>query len=279
MSVKNIENEKFFKTFFGLVKISNKNPLNKLIKALSDHENIQPIANLDFKFILGLPNKTPLKIKTETIVFYGSIISALSCKFFSSALQETSFEKIQKFTSNNFENHKQSETYKRKDSEPNLNDIKPVKSFLKIITNFFEKIINLFKSEDKIVYNNFFNSLRNPKDYCDNKITKTGFDKIIDVEIFDNDLIKIYANKIKKYKIKIALSDTNSCPESDNYQSAFLALYKYLLQEKEELLKLKNENKIVKKELKKLNKFSIEEFEELKNKFFKQYQNINKSVA
>ena len=69
---------------------------------------------------------------------------------------------------------------------------------------------------------------------------------------------------------------SNICPEIDNYQSAFLLLYKYFLEEKNQLLQIKNKNVEIKKNLEKLNKFTKKEFKKLQKNFTIKYKKNNK---
>ena len=62
-------------------------------------------------------------------------------------------------------------------------------------------------------------------------------------------------------------------PEIDNYQSAFLILYKYFLDEKNELLQIKKKNLEIKEKLEKLNKFTNKEFRKLQKNFIINYKN------
>jgi hypothetical protein len=158
-------------------------------------------------------------------------------------------------------------------NEESINIAKKNKTFWSIILNYLKIIL---REKEDFIYHNLVDSFKNPEDCYGNQIAEGGFKKIISAKSFNADFVKIYVDKLKKDRIKILPNGTNICPEIDNYQSAFLILYKYFLEEKNELLQIKNKKKEIKKNIEKLNKFSNKEFKKLQKKFILNYKKNNK---
>jgi len=263
------QNDDYFsKNFFGLTIISNKNSLTNFVSFLNEPNNQLPLANLNFNLRFLPIKNSNLSFKFNSIFCYGMIGSSLACRFFSKNLDKIFFEKINNKYSLQFDENNGLEA-----NEENFQKPKKSQSFWSIIFNFLK---NILREKDDIFYYNLVDSFKNPEDCYGNKIEKTGFEKIINTKVFYNDFVKIYADKIKKGSIKILPNGSNLCPEVDNYQSAFLILYKYFLEEKNQLLQIKNKNVEIKKSLEKLTKFTNKEFEKLQKNFTIKYKKNNK---
>jgi len=256
----------FFKNFFGLALISNKNPLSNFLSFLNESSNHAPLANLNFN-LRFLPN-SKFNNKFDKFLCHGLIATSLACRFFSKKLDK-------KFLEENFNKYSMrlpvNIGFTAK--EESTNTSKKNKKFWSIIFNYLKIIL---REKEDFLYHNLVDSFKYPEDCYGNQIVKGGFKKIIIAKTFDADFVKIYVDKLKKDKIKILPNGSNICPEIDNYQSAFLILYKYFLEEKNELLQIKNKNKEIKKNIEKLNKFSNKEFKKLQKKFILNYKKNNK---
>jgi hypothetical protein len=264
----NQNDEEFFKNFFGLTLISNKNPLSSFLGFLNESRNQFPLANLDFN-IRFLPIKnSKFNNKFDEIFCHGLIASSLACRFFSKKLDKKFFEK-------NFNKYllKLPESKDFSLSEDSIKTSKKSKTFWSKILNYLKIIL---REKEDYFYHNLVDSFKNPEDCYGNELNEGGYKKIIDAKTFYADFVKIYAEKLKKNTIKILPNGSNICPEIDNYQSAFLILYKYFLEEKNELLQIKKKNVQIKKNLEKLNKFTNKEFGKLQKNFSLNYKKINK---
>ena len=258
----------FFKNFFGLTLISNKNPLSSFLGFLNESKNQLPLASLNFNLRFLQINNSKFNNKFDEIFCHGLIASSLVCRFFSKNLDKIFFEKnYNKYTLQLLEN-KGLLVYEE--------SIKTLKKSKTIWSKIFNYLKIFFREKEDFFYYNLVDSFKNPEDCYENKIEKSGFEKIIDAKIFYADFVKIYADKLKKDKIKMLPNGTNLCPEIDNYQSAFLILYKYFLEEKNQLLQIKNKNVEIKKALEKLTKFTNKEFEKLQKNFTIKYKKNNK---
>ena len=258
----------FFKNFFGLTLISNKNPLSSFLGFLKESKNQLPLANLNFNLRFLQINNSKFNNKFDEIFCHGLTASSLVCRFFSKNLDKIFFEKnYNKYTLQLLEN-KGLLAYEE--------SIKTLKKNKTIWSKIFNYLKIIFREKEDFFYYNLLDSFKKPEDCYENKIEKSGFEKIIDAKIFYADFVKIYADKLKKDKIKILPNGSNICPEIDNYQSAFLLLYKYFLEEKNQLLQIKNKNVEIKKNLEKLNKFNNKEFTKLQKNFTIKYKKNNK---
>ena len=258
----------FFKNFFGLTLISNKNPLSSFLGFLNDSINQLPLANLNFKLRFLPIKNSKFNNKFDEIFCHGLIASSLACRFFSKKLDKKFFEEnFNKYSLKFLENNG------FKLNEESIKGSKKNKSFWSIFWNYLKIIL---REKEDFFYHNLMDSFKNPEDCYDNKLEKSGFKKIIDAKIFYADFVQIYADKLKKNTIKILPNYSNICPEVDNYQSAFLILYKYFLEEKNELLQIKNKNVEIKKKLEQLNKFTNKEFKKLQKNFIVNFKKNNK---
>lgn len=258
----------FFKNFFGLILISNKNPLSNFVSFLNEPINQFPLANLNFNLRFLQIKNSKFNDKFDEIFCHGLIASSLVCRFFSKNLDKIFFEKnYNKYTLQLLEN-KGLLVYEE--------SIKTLKKSKTIWSKIFNYLKIFFREKEDFFYYNLLDSFKNPEDCYGNKIEKNGFEKIINTKVFYADFVKIYADKLKKDKIKMLPNGTNLCPEIDNYQSAFLILYKYFLEEKNQLLQIKNKNVEIKKALEKLTKFTKKEFEKLQKNFTIKYKKNNK---
>ena len=257
-------------SLLGLAVMKNSSPLNRFINYLLESKNKKLLENLNLKFDFLSEENYTNNFKNEEIIFYGLINSALNNKFLLGNSQ------------NFFLNKKPQNYFYKSDVEKNLilgklnnGNIKKLNFFTIIIKSLLKKI---FRLKINIIYYNLLDFVKNPEDCYGNKLKKIGFNKIIDLKIFCNDFAKIYADKSKKNQIKILPNASNSCPEIDNYQSAFLILYKYFLEEKNNLLNVANPNKTNKNDLKKLKKFNYNEFKKLQKKFISNYTKNQKNT-
>jgi hypothetical protein len=258
----------FLKNFFGLTINSNKNPLNSFLGFLNESKNQLPLANLNFNLRFLPIKNSKFNNKFDEIFYHGLIATSLACRFFSKNLDKKFFEK-------NFNNYslKFLENNGFIMNEESIKTSKKSKSFWSKIFNYLKIIL---REKEDFFYHNLVDSFKNPEDCYGNKVETEGFEKIIDTKTFYADFIKIYADKLKKDKIKILPNGSNICPEIDNYQSAFLILYKYFLQEKNELLQIKNKSVEIKKNLEKLHKFNNKEFKKFQKNFTIKFKENNK---
>ena len=208
---------------------------------LKESKNQLPLANLNFNLRFLQINNSKFNNKFDEIFCHGLTASSLVCRFFSKNLDKIFFEKnYNKYTLQLLEN-KGLLAYEE--------SIKTLKKNKTIWSKIFNYLKIIFREKEDFFYYNLLDSFKNPEDCYENKLEKSGFEKIIDAKIFYADFVKIYADKLKKDKIKILPNGSNICPEIDNYQSAFLLLYKYFLEEKNQLLQIKNKNLEIKKNL------------------------------
>ena len=254
----NQNNQDFCKNFFGLTLISNKNPLSSFLGFLNESRNHMPLANLNFNIRFLPANNSKFNNKCNEIFCHGLIASSLICQFFSKNYNKYSFKSLE---NNAFGLNEESVKISKK-----------TKTIWSKIIHYFKIIL---REKEDFFYYNLVDSFKNPEDCYGNQLEKGGFKKIIDTQIFYADFVKIYAEKLKKDKIKILPNGSNICPEVDNYQSAFLILYKYFLEEKNQLLQIKNKSKEIKKDIERLNKFSTKEFKKLQKNFI---LNHNKKI-
>lgn len=263
------QNDQFFlKNFFGLTLISNKNPLSSFLGFLNESRNQLPLANLNFNLRFLQIKNSKFNNKFDEIFCHGLIATSLVGRFFSKNLDKIFFEKnYNKYTLQLLEN---------KGLLAYDESIKTLKKNKTIWSKIFNYLKIILREKEDFFYHNLIDSFKKPEDCHGNELKEGGFKKIIDSKIFYVDFIKIYADKIKKGKIKILPNGSNICPEIDNYQSAFLILYKYFLEMKNELLQIKNKNVEIKKDLAKLNKFTNKEFQKLQKIFTIKYKINNK---
>jgi hypothetical protein len=264
----NLNDQDFFKNFFGLTLISNKNPLSSFLGFLNESRNQFPLANLDFNLRFLPIKNSKFDNKFDEIFCHGLIASSLACRFFSKKLDKKFFEI-------NFNKYKL-QLLENKGLLTSESSIKIQKNNKTIWSKIFNYLKIILREKEDFIYHNLVDSFKNPEDSNGNKLDNGGFKKIIDTKIFYADFVKIYADKLKKNTIKILPNGSNICPEFDNYQSAFLILYKYFLEEKNKLLQIKNKKAETKKSLEQFNKFSNKEFEKLQKNFTINFKKINK---
>jgi len=254
----------FYKNFFGLTLLSNKNHLCIFLSFLNESRNQLPLANLNFN-LRFLPTKNSnYNINFDQIYCHGLIATSLVCKFFSKNLDKIFFEKKYNKLSSKFLDNQALIT-----NHESLITIKKTKTVWSLIWNYLKIIL---REKEDYFYYNLVDSFKKPEDCYGNELDERGFKKIIDVNVFCKDFVQIYSDKLQKNKIKILPNGSNICPEIDNYQSAFLLLYKHFLEEKNLLLKIKNKNVEIKNNLEKLNKFTNKEFKKLQENFIIKYK-------
>jgi len=253
------------KNLFCLYLEATSSRLNKSINDLFELKNHHSIINLDLKFDFLREYNYTNNFENEGIIFFRLTYSALTNKFFLDSSKK------------NFLNKKTQNKFNYIGINSDLINEKLNQGKIKKV-NFFASILiflkNLFRFKSNTIYYNLLDLAKNSRDLSGNKLKKFGFNKIINTKIFFNDFTKIYADKLKKNSIKILSNSSNSCPEIDNFQSAFLVLYKYFLREKNNFLN-SNKSKIIKMELKKLKRFNSNEFKKFQKNFIKQF-NINR---